>query len=144
MKGICGFLMLLGRWCLSIAFLWAGFYKIFWFHSSIESYQELTSYSKDATTWVVIVTLIVEIIFGFLLAIGWLARFAALVLAVYVACMILIFMPFWNMEGIDKLAVLTEFLKGVGIIGGLFYVMGCGAGLLSCDAIGRCKKNNNQ
>ncbi len=131
--------MLLGRLCLSAVFLWAGFYKIFEFQTSIQSFQALTGTTNDAATWAVIVSLIVEIVFGILLVLGWLTRFAAAVLAIYTLAMILIVHPFWTMEGVERAGEVMKFLNGIGIIGGLLYVLSCGAGCCSCDASSQTK-----
>ncbi len=133
MKAFGSLLMFLGRLCLSAAFIWDGFYKIFEFHTSIQNFQELTGVTGDAATWIIIVSLIVEIVFGIMLILGWKARFAALVLAAYVICYIVTLHAFWTMDGADRDLELVMFLKGIGIVGGLLYVMACGSGGCGCD-----------
>lgn len=134
MQALSSFIMLIGRLCLSVVFLWSGFYKIFEFHSSIKELAHITGMTNDAATWVVIISLIVEIVFAILLVLGWLSRFAAGVLAVYTLAMIMLLNQFWHLDGVVRTIELMKFLKGLAIIGGLLFVLACGAGRCSCDA----------
>lgn len=140
MKGICSLIMLLGRLCLSSVFLWSGFYKIFEFQASILRLQQLTGITNDMATWVIIISLIVEIVFGILLVLGWLTRFSAAILAIYTLIMLVTVHPFWVMEGLERSLSVSKFLSGVGVIGGLLYILSCGAGCCSCDAAS-CNKD---
>lgn len=126
-------LMLLGRLALSAVFLWSGLNKIFEFQTSILKLQELTGITNDLATWAIIVSLIVELVFGILLLFGWLTRFAASVLILYTVIMVAALHQFWALEGLDRT------FDSVGIIGGLLYVLACGAGYFSCDAVSQSK-----
>lgn len=73
--------------------------------------------------------LVVEVVGPLLLIVGYRARLASLVMALYLVPVSLIFHPIWA-GGMAQ----TGFLKNAGIIGGLLMVTAFGAGTLSIDA----------
>src|SRR3954447_26983635 len=73
--------------------------------------------------------LIVEVLGPLCLIAGYRARVAALVMALYLVPVSVIFHPIWK-GGIAQ----TQFLKNCGVIGGLLMVAAFGAGTISLDA----------
>lgn len=109
------------------------------FPAAVQFFQD-TGWSNWAAQTIVILSIIVELLFSFFLAIGWWVRFSALILAIYTICVITMLNDFWKLEGPEMLAGLTDFLKGVAIIGGLFQIMGSGSGWFACDFLCHRKK----
>jgi putative oxidoreductase len=63
-----------------------------------------------------------------LLVLGWHARWAALVIFLYVIPVTLVFHPFWT-----DASQLWNFWKNVAIMGGMLYIMAYGPGPFSID-----------
>ena len=71
---------------------------------------------------------IVEIICAIMLLLGFKARWAAIVLMVYVLCTIFFVHNFWDMEGAVAASQRMAVLMDLAIIGGLLLIAGGGAG----------------
>lgn len=78
----------------------------------------------------------IEIICGLMVLIGLKARWAALVLVVFTACIIIYVHHFWDMSGDAMRANMTEALKYLSIIGGLLMVVAVGSGPGAMDRPG--------
>ena len=79
-------------------------------------------------------TIAVEIGASFLLIIGFKARIAALVLAIFVAIITPIFHGYWDVDPAQYGNQFNHFWKNITIIGGMLYVFAIGAGAFSVDA----------
>ncbi len=79
------------------------------------------------------VTIVVELVGGILLAIGWKARRMALVLAAFTVVATVIFHAFWTDLPEQVLQQQTLFLKNLAIIGGLLLVWVHGPGRISVE-----------
>ena len=73
--------------------------------------------------------LVIEIVGPLCLIVGYRARAAALVMALYLVPVSVILHPVWK-GGMAQ----TQFLKNAGIIGGLLLIVAFGAGTISLDA----------
>lgn len=76
----------------------------------------------------------VEALAPLLLILGLFTRFSALALIVFTAVASYYFHDYWTMAGADRMSNQINFWKNMAVIGGLFYVLGFGAGLISIDA----------
>src|SRR5262249_18328587 len=81
--------------------------------------------------------ILVEFVGGLSVLLGWKARLGALLLALYLIPVTLLFPSFWNFEGMAQMNQMLPFLKNVTIMGGLITLVGAGAGRFSLDA---CRK----
>ena len=69
--------------------------------------------------------------------IGWHARFGALLLAVFTIASTLVFHNFWAVDAAQYRGQLSQFMKNLAILGGLFYIMAAGAGPFSLGKEGK-------
>lgn len=76
---------------------------------------------------------VVELICGLMIALNFGARFFAIVLILFVAVATYYFHDFWNQTGADLRNNLTEALKNLALIGGLFIIAGIGRSPRSLD-----------
>ena len=119
------FLVPLGRLLLSSAFIWAGFGKLMNPSGTAGYFASLHIPVPSIAVWVVI---IVELIGGILLLIGFQTRLVAAVLAIF--CLITgfaIHLP------VGDLPNMINFYKNLVMTGGFLYVISYGAGNLSVD-----------
>lgn len=134
---MCSFVMLLGRICLSAIFILAGVGKFMDFHGTAEYMA-----SKGLTMIPVFLyaAAILEIVGGLSLLLGLKVRWGATILMLFVVSATVIFHDFWNVTDpiLQKLQMIM-FMKNLAILGGLLYVVSCGAGGCACDAC-CCKK----
>jgi putative oxidoreductase len=123
-------LALVGRILLAWMFLDAGYGKIGGFAGTV---GYIASKGLPVPQALAGAALVVELLAGMLLVIGWKARWAALALAIFTAVATLFFHNFWAMpeaqQGMQKLM----FLKNAAVIGGLLLVTAYGAGRFSVD-----------
>ena len=77
---------------------------------------------------------LIEVVCGLMVVVGYRTRFAALVLALFVAATIVVAHPFWTMEGQIRALNQTLALKNLSIMAGLLIVAALGAGRYSLDA----------
>ena len=76
---------------------------------------------------------ILEILGGLSLLIGYKTRWGALILMLFLIAATVIFHDFWNQGPVEAEMQKIHFLKNLAILGGLLYVMACGAGRWSID-----------
>ena len=67
------------------------------------------------------------------LLIGWKARAAAFVMFVYLGIVSVLLHNFWTLHGMNAGGMQTQFLKNVGIMGGLLMIAASGPGRWSLD-----------
>jgi putative oxidoreductase len=126
-----GFWSLLGRVLLSAIFVISGFGKIFDFNTTA---HYMANKGIPATTFVLVVALIIEIVGGLSVLLGVRVRWGALLLAAYLVPVTLIFHNFWSYHGAPQQMMLIEFLKNLAIMGGLLVLAVHGAGEYSVDS----------
>ena len=76
---------------------------------------------------------IMELLVGILLILGFYTRPLALLFALFVLGTALLGHPFWNMVEPERSANMTQFLKNLAIVGGLLLLALTGAGRFSLD-----------
>jgi putative oxidoreductase len=115
----------LGRLLLSVIFILAGFQKLMDPGGTAQYFAKYQLPVPNVLVWLVI---IVELIGGLLLLIGWQTRWVALALAVF--CLLtglMIHLPAGDQNNT------IHFLKNLAMAGGFLYVFANGAGALSVD-----------
>jgi putative oxidoreductase len=80
--------------------------------------------------------ILVEVLGGLSVILGYKARLGAVVLALYLIPVTLVFHHFWTFEGAAMQNQMQHFMKNLTIIGGLLTLAAAGAGRLSLDAAG--------
>jgi putative oxidoreductase len=121
---------LVGRLLLAYMFVLAGIGKL-------SGYDGTAGYMTAAGLPLVGVllplTILVELGGGIALAIGWKARWAALVLAAFTLLASLVFHNYWAMKPEAVMANTLFFNKNLGVIGGMLMVFAFGPGRFSVD-----------
>jgi putative oxidoreductase len=119
----------LGRLLMSALFIWAGYGKLMNPSGTAKYFANYHLPAPDVLVWIVI---IIELIGGLLILIGWQTRWVALVLAAF--CLITgfaIHLP------VGDLPNMINFFKNLTMAGGFLYVFANGAGALSVDGQGK-------
>jgi len=122
---------LLGRMLLAAIFAISGFAKL-------ADLSGTTGYMRSmglpAVEALAILAAIIELGCALALVFGKWARAAALILALYLIPVTLVFHAFWNYVGMEQRMQMINFLKNLAIMGGLTYVATYGAGFSALDA----------
>jgi putative oxidoreductase len=121
---------LVGRILLAVIFIISGFGKIPGFEGTA---GYIASKGLPMPQVAAVLTIVVEVGGGVLLAIGYRARWAALALAVFTLLAALIFHNFWAVEAAQKMSQQIQFLKNLAIAGGMLMVFAFGPGRFSVD-----------
>ena len=135
-----GMLALVARCFIALIFIVAGLQKIIQYDLM---HHTVSGISDTHATWLLITGILFELIGGILMVIGWLTRWGAVLLFVFVVLTIFLFHPFWAFEGDAMVMQVQHFLKNIAILGGLLYVIAFGPGCLSIDGYRkRCNHKN--
>lgn len=136
MGWMSSFLMLIGRLLLGGLF-------IFSFYGKVMEYDTTAAYM--ATKGLPFIPLllglaiVIELVGGLSLIFGYKIRAMALLLFLYLIPVTFFIHDFWNAQAPNDRIELINFIKNLGIMGGLLYVAATGAGFLGCD---RCNHNH--
>jgi putative oxidoreductase len=125
MDNLKTYLAPVGRLLLSSLFIWAGVNKLMNPSGTAQYFGSLHIPVPDITVWVVI---IIELIGGLAILVGFKTRWAAIVLAVF--CLVTAFgvhLP------VGDLPNMVNFYKNLVMAGGFLYVVAYGAGTMSVD-----------
>ncbi|HZQ62594.1 MAG TPA: DoxX family protein [Casimicrobiaceae bacterium] len=123
-------LALLGRIALAAIFVWSGSGKITGF-SSTAGY--IASKGLPMPVVLTALTIFVELILGLAIIIGWRARIAALLIALWLIPTTFLFHNFWSAPAAQVTMQQINFMKNVSIFGGMLLLMAFGAGRYSVD-----------
>lgn len=124
------FILLLARILLMILFVLSGWSKLTGFEGTV---GYMTSLGAPAPMLAAAIAVIMELLVGILLILGFYTRPLALLFALFVLGTALIGHPYWNMVEPERSANMTQFLKNLSIIGGLLLLAVSGAGRFSLD-----------
>ncbi len=120
-----------GRILLSLIFLAGAYWKIKYWGPTV-AMLDLKGIPAPAVA--LAGATILELVGGLALLVGLKARFAALVLFVYVVPVTLIMHNFLGLEDAERQNQMIHFMKNLAIMGGLLMVTAAGAGPFSVDA----------
>ena len=121
---------LVGRILLALIFITSGFGKIMGFEGTV---GYIASKHLPLPQLGAILAIVVELGGGILLAIGFKARWAALVIAIFTLVAGLIFHDYWNVDLAERMGQQINFWKNVAITGGMLMVFAFGPGAYSVD-----------
>jgi len=124
-------LSLAGRWLLAALFLPAGIAKISGFAGTV---AYINSVGLPFPTVGALIALIVEVLCGLALVVGFGTRIAALILAIFTLVASFFFHPYWNVTADQQLIPFLLFYKNIAVVGGLFILAAFGPGGWSIDA----------
>ena len=122
---------LAGRWLLAALFLPAGIAKISGFAGTV-SY--INSVGLPFPTLGALIALVVEVLCGLALVVGFGTRIAALILAIFTLVATFFFHPYWNVSPDQQLIPFLLFYKNIAVVGGLLILAAFGPGGWSIDA----------
>ena len=121
---------LVARVLLALMFILAGFSKL----GGIEGTAGyIASAGLPMPTVLAVATGLLEVIGGIALAVGFQARIAALVLALFTLLATFLFHAFWAVPADQAFVQQLMFMKNLAVAGGLLLVFALGAGPLSLD-----------
>ena len=130
-------LALVARILLAAIFISAGFSKLMGF-DGVTSY--IASKSLPVPMVLAGLTIILEIVGGLAIVIGYKARIAGLLLGLFTLLAALIFHNFWAFPPEQVYLQNIMFMKNLSMAGGLFLLTVFGAGGYSIDALCEAKK----
>jgi len=119
------YLVPLGRVLMSSLFVWTGFGKLMNPSGTAQYFASYHLPAPDVLVWIVI---IIELIGGLMILVGFQTRWVALVLALF--CLVTgfaIHLPAGDLPN------MTNFYKNLVMAGGFLYVFAYGAGAISVD-----------
>lgn len=122
---------LIGRILLSLIFILSGFAKMTAFGGSVG--YAATVFGEALATPAIIVAILVELLGGLMLLVGFKTRLVAWILAVYTLVAALAFHNFWAYSEDLQQNQMIHFMKNLAIVGGMLFVGAFGAGKLSVD-----------
>ena len=122
--------LLFGRIFMALVFIVFGVRSIMGFAGSVGYFTKLGFPSPEA---MVILAIIIQLVAGIALFIGWKARWAAWLLVAYVVIATVTAHRYWEYDAAQYVAQMTNFFKNLAIIGGLLYSAVLGPGRYSVD-----------
>lgn len=122
---------LVGRVLLAFMFVTAGYGKIGGFEGTA---GYIASANLPLPAVATVIAIVVELVGGLMVVVGWKTRWAALAIAVFTVVATVVFHNFWALA--DAAAAGTNklmFLKNVSVIGGFLVLYAFGPGRYSID-----------
>ena len=121
---------LVGRILLAVMFITSGFGKLTGFDGTV---GYIASKGLPLPQVAAIIAIACELGGGLLLAAGFKARWAGLVLAIFTLAAGFLFHDFWSADAAAKMNQTIHFWKNVSIAGGMLMVFAFGPGAYSVD-----------
>ena len=121
---------LIGRILIAIMYIPAGFSKIGGF-AGTSGY--IASKGLPLPDVGAAIAIVVELVGGLMLLVGWKTRWAALALAVFTLAATILFHNFWAVPEAQKMVQHLMFWKNMAIVGGLMMMASLGGGAWSLD-----------
>lgn len=121
---------LVGRILLVVMFITSGFGKVTGFEGTV---GYITSKHLPMPQVAAIIAILCELGAGILVLIGFKARWAAIVLAIFTVAAGILFHDFWNADAASKMMQQINFWKNISIAGGFLMVFAFGPGRYSMD-----------
>jgi len=130
MKVFQSILMLFGRFAISLIFFAAAYNKITHWDPTL---KEMAARGIGQTSIFLFATCIIEFFGGISLILGFMTRWGAAILALFLIPVTFMFHDFWNQGSSDANIQIIMFLKNAAIFGGLLFVAVSGPGQLAFD-----------
>jgi putative oxidoreductase len=122
--------MLIGRILMGTIFLVAGIRKAL---AIAGTAGYMAKFGVPMADVLVYGAIILEIVGGLALILGWHTKAVAWILAIFIVVITPIFHGFWSYPPDQYVGQLNHFLKNLSVVGGLIYVATFGAGAMSVD-----------
>ncbi|MEL3889138.1 DoxX family protein [Ferrovibrio sp. MS7] len=124
------FAPLLGRILIALLFIPAGISKLTGFAGTVGYIKSVGLPLPEVGA---VIAILVEVVVAGAVLVGFKARYAALILALFTIAAAIGFHNFWAMEEAKVMLNRIQFFKNLAISGGLFFIVAYGAGPLSLD-----------
>lgn len=121
---------LIGRVGLAAVFLWSGYGKLVHMDGNI---GYMKAFGLPAAEMLIWPAMLVELVAGAMLLVGWKARWAAVVLVLFTVPATFIFHAYWSVPADQVLNAQIHFMKNLAIVGGLLGIFAHGSGPLALD-----------
>ena len=121
---------LIGRILLALIFITSGFGKVMGFQGAV---GYIASKGLPMAELGAIIAIVCELGAGVLLLVGFKARWAGLVLAIFTLAAGILFHDYWNADAAAKMGQQINFWKNISIAGGMLMVFAFGPGAWSVD-----------
>jgi len=121
---------LLARVLLATLFIWSGWGKLTGFDGAVNA---IASKGLPLPQVLAAITVLIELGGGIALAVGWKARWVALLFALFLIVITPMFHNFWASPAAQLSAQKINFFKNVSILGGMLMVYTFGPGRYSID-----------
>ncbi|MBC8732436.1 DoxX family protein [Paraburkholderia sp. UCT2] len=122
--------VLVARILLMVLFVMFGWSKLTGFAGTV---AYMTSTGAPVPALSAVIAVVMELVVGIALLVGFFTRPLALLLAVYTLATAIIGHHYWNMTGAMQYDNMIHFYKNIGIIGGLLLLCVTGPGKYSFD-----------
>lgn len=122
--------LLVGRLLLAYIFVLNGYGKIAGFAGTA---KYMASKGMPLIEPLLVGTILIELVGGLMLAVGWKARWAAWAFFLWLIPVTLVFHAYWSVPPEQVMAQTIQFQKNLAIMGGMLYVAFMGPGRLSLD-----------
>jgi len=121
---------LVGRILLAWMFIHSGFGKIGGFDGTV---AYIASKGLPMPQVAAVLAIVVELVGGIMLAVGFKARWAAIVIAIFSIAAGVLFHNYWAVEAAQQMSQSINFWKNITIAGGMLMVFAFGPGRYSVD-----------
>jgi putative oxidoreductase len=122
--------LLAGRILLAFIFVLSGFNKIGSFAGTA---THMASKGLPIAEVLLVLTILIELGGGLMIALGWKARWAALAIFLFLIPATLIFHAYWAVDPSAMQRQMIQFMKNLAIMGGMLYIVAAGSGRYSLD-----------
>lgn len=121
---------LVGRVLLALIFIISGFAKIPGFEATA---GYMASKGLPMAQVLLVITIVLEIGGGLMIAIGWKSRWAAIAFFLWLIPVTFVFHKFWGIPAGEVQNQMNHFLKNVSIMGGMLLLYAYGPGTYSVE-----------
>jgi len=119
---------LIGRILLALLFIISGYGKIGGF---AQTAGYMASKGLPMAEVLLVLTILIELGGGLMILVGWQARWAALVLFLWLIPVTMVFHNYWGVDAAQMRNQFNHFFKNLCIMGGMLYVVAHGSGPFS-------------
>jgi putative oxidoreductase len=120
-----------GRIMIAIVFLSSAYGKLTGFEATAAA---MAARGMGMTHVLLTAAIAIELVASVMLIVGWYTRWAALALVVFLTTATLYFHNYWTYPPEQQRNQRNHFMKNVGFVGGLIFIIGMGAGPRSIDS----------
>jgi putative oxidoreductase len=122
--------LLIARITMGVLFIIPAIRQITNYAGTIKYFASLGFPAPEA---MVVLAVVIELVAGTLIILGWKTRWAAWLLVLYVVIATAMAHRFWQFPEAQQFNQLNHFLKNLAVIGGLLYIITFGPGRISVE-----------